>query len=197
MNIFLLDYDQRKCAEYHCDKHVVKMIVEYAQLLSSAHRVLDGQLTSVVYTTPKGQQRTKKLYILPDEREHLLYKATHINHPCAVWARTSAENYNHLFWMLHFLCKEYTLRYKRVHKVEFSKLLLMLASVPDALYSLSFDKTPYPQTMPDQYKCNDPVKAYRSFYLGEKMGFAKWTNSKIPKFVSEAFTDTSIFERTK
>ena len=88
MNIFYLDKDPKKCAEMHCDKHVVKMILEYAQLLSTAHRVLDGN----------------------EWADHVgLYKATHKNHPSAIWARESAGNYFWLNKLFQELCKEYTL----------------------------------------------------------------------------------------
>ena len=44
MNIFYLHENPEICAEYHCDKHVVKMILETAQMLSTAHRIIDGEL---------------------------------------------------------------------------------------------------------------------------------------------------------
>jgi len=83
MNIFYLDKDPRICAENHCDKHCVKMILEYAQLLSTAHRVLDGD--------PNQE--------LPDGRQDVLYKATHVNHPSAVWVRQNEANYKWLYKM--------------------------------------------------------------------------------------------------
>jgi len=77
MNIFYLDRDPRKCAEMHLDKHCVKMIIEYAQLMSTAHRVLDG--TEYYDKTANG--RKIKRWRLPDEREARLMKASHMNHP--------------------------------------------------------------------------------------------------------------------
>jgi len=78
MNIFYLDYNPYKCAEMHVDKHCIKMILEYAQLLSTAHRVLDG-VPKLERSETTGRKRTS--YILPDDRNDLLYRATHINHP--------------------------------------------------------------------------------------------------------------------
>ena len=89
MNIFYLHHDVNKCAELHNDKHVVKMILEYAQLLSTAHRVLDGTLSIGLSETGRKQTR----YVLPDNRESKLYVATHINHPSAIWCRQSYANY--------------------------------------------------------------------------------------------------------
>ena len=81
MNIFYLDPDPRTCAEMHCDKHVVKMIIEYAQLMSTAHRVIDG----TEYTDMTANGRRIKRWRLDDDRESILYKASHINHPSAIW----------------------------------------------------------------------------------------------------------------
>ena len=80
MNIFYLSYDPRTAAAEHCDKHVVKMIVEYAQLLSTAHRVLDG----IPYYDVSKNNRKVKRFKLDEPRESNLYKACHINHPSAV-----------------------------------------------------------------------------------------------------------------
>ena len=92
MNIFWLDWDLEKCAEYHCDKHCTKMIVEYAQLLCTAHHVLQ------------------------DDRSDIPYRLVHKNHPCAIWARESLSNYLVLCELGLELCKEYTHRYKKTHK---------------------------------------------------------------------------------
>ena len=93
MNIFYLDHDVNKCAEMHNDKHVVKMILEYAQLLSTAHRVCDGTILDTFSKTG----RRKKVWALADNRDTILYSATHINHPSAVWVRQSSANYGWLY----------------------------------------------------------------------------------------------------
>jgi hypothetical protein len=205
MNIFLLDYDQELCARYHCDKHVVKMIVEYAQLLSTAHRLLDGMLTEVEYITKSGFPRKKKVWSFlphpdrPDRREAVLYKVTHANHPCAVWARASLGNYYWLASLLNNLCAEYTYRYGKVHKVQSSGLLRLLERHPKLFLKKAAPTkiTKRPQTMPDEFMRDNPVEAYRAFYLGSKMRFAKWTNRPVPPFVSEAYENTTPFERTR
>ena len=89
MNIFFLDYDTKKCAKYHCDKHVVKMILETAQLLCGAHWVTGSEAP---------------------------YKLSHKNHPCSIWVRESLSNYLYLCDLGLELCKEYTYRYGRTHK---------------------------------------------------------------------------------
>jgi hypothetical protein len=93
MNIFYLHNDPKTCAEMHVDKHCVKMILEYAQLLSTAHRVLDG--IQVVGLSKSGRKQTR--YELSDNRDGILYSATHINHPSAIWCRKGIVQYR---WFL-------------------------------------------------------------------------------------------------
>ena len=90
MNIFFLSENPVQAAEWMVDKHVVKMILESAQLLSTAHRIIDGRETQGKSATGRNVKR----WILNDAREPVLYSATHINHPSAVWCRQSVENYN-------------------------------------------------------------------------------------------------------
>ena len=160
MNVFFLDADPVTAAQQQCDKHVVKMILETAQLLSTAHRVLDG-----------------------DERadNNGLYKATHKNHPSAVWARDNSSNYEWLWQHMSALMKEYTARYGKTHATE--RLTHSLWELPRNITHDDF--TPPPQCMPDQYKGDCTVSAYRDYYLGEKMAIAKWAHSEVPTWVTQ------------
>jgi hypothetical protein len=178
MNIFYLDNDPRTCAEMHLDKHVVKMILEYAQLLSTAHRVLDGHL--MVGISDSGRKHTS--WILSDHRHDILYKATHLNHPSAVWARQSRDNYVWLWKLLNALCKEYTFRYEKVHKVEREGLLEQLRFVPSGIKEHPAFTEPTP-AMPDIYKVpNNSRESYRNYYLGAKKDMAKWKNRNAPNW---------------
>ena len=91
MNIFYLSEDITKCAEYHVDKHVVKMPLETAQLLCTVHWICGGEAP---------------------------YRKTHINHPSSRWVRHSIENYRWLCKLGKALCREYTHRYGKIHKCE-------------------------------------------------------------------------------
>ena len=123
MNIFYLDADVTECAKAHNDKHTVKMIVEYAQLMSTAHRMLDGEL---YYDKSKNGRKVAR-YKLPDHREEHMYKACHFNHPSAVWTRQSNNNYNWLYCLWVELCKEYTYRYGKKHaSAELNEYLIPL-----------------------------------------------------------------------
>jgi len=168
MNIFYLHRDARICAEMHNDKHCIKMILEYAQLLSTAHRVIDGTPTNCLSRSGRKQTR----YILPDEREHVLYSATHINHPSAQWVRQSTSNYMWLYNLLTDLCKEYTYRYGKVHKVE-REVIQGLKYFPAKMKIGPFTE-PTP-AMPDEVKVpNDSLASYRNYYISNKAHLASW-----------------------
>jgi len=176
VNIFYLDHDVTKCAEMHNDKHTVKMILEYCQLLSTAHRYLDG--TEVVVkkyvngSLPARYRNTKK-WKLKDERDDILYSATHINHPSAVWCRKTSANYEWLHKLLVELCKEYTYRYGKVHKCEREGLVAQLARLPDTITSAPFTQ-PTP-AMPDEVKIiGDSLASYRNYYNLNKTHLASW-----------------------
>ena len=178
MNIFYLHKDPIECARQHCDKHVVKMIIEYAQLLSTAHRVLDGK----EYIDASSGRRIKR-WRLPDDREDYLYKASHINHPSAIWTRQSIENYQWLYKLFVALCNEYTHRYGKVHKTD-TLLRIKLSQTPTFMRIKVLTKIP--QAMPDYCKKVQPLDAYRNYYILEKAKFAKWTNRQTPEWFSNA-----------
>ena len=181
MNIFYLHNDPKTCAELHNDKHVVKMILEYAQLLSTAHRVLDGYL--VDGHSPSG--RKKKLYLLTDHRDAHLYVATHINHPSAIWVRQTDKNYQWLHMLLRCLCAEYTYRYGKVHKVEREGLLGVLQAVPK--YIAQGDFTEPTPAMPDEYKVSEnSVRSYINYYVGAKKHLASWKKRQTPEWFTYA-----------
>ena len=145
MNIFFLDMDVKKCAEYHCDKHVVKMILETAQLLCGVHHMTD-RIT-----------------------DQVPYKLSHKNHPCAIWARESLDNYLYLCELGLELCKEYTYRYEKRHKSQ-EVIEWCVTNKAQICYK---GLTEPPKAMPDEYKVKDVVESYRNYYIGEKSGFAK------------------------
>jgi hypothetical protein len=176
MNIFYLDNDTKKCAEMHVDKHCVKMILEYAQLLSTAHRYLDGILT--VGLSESGRKR--KQYILSDKREQVLYSATHINHPSAIWVRQSDKNYSWLFEMFQSLLEEYTYRYGKRHACE--KLVWALEVRPNNIPRGNFTE-PTP-AMPDHYKvAGDSIQSYKNYYLGDKTRMFSWKKRETPSWI--------------
>ena len=154
MNIFILDKDVKKCAQYHCDKHVVKMILETAQLLCGVHHMTD-QVT-----------------------DQVPYKLSHKNHPCAIWSRESLSNYLYLCDLGLELCKEYTYRYGKRHKSQ-DVIEWCVTNKPNIC-----DKefTEPARAMPNEYKVDSVVESYRNYYIGEKSKIAVWKNREIPEW---------------
>jgi len=145
MNIFVLSLDPREAATMMCNKHVVKMIVESAQILCTV-----------------AHKRGVDVPYLP----------THQHHPCVKW--TAASLGNQAWLQEHFLglCDEYTRRYHRIHatEVKLAAFWSQLASPGDWTRAAGFA-----QAMPNEWRIpGDPVTAYRCYYIAEKSLFARW-----------------------
>ena len=153
MNIFYFYDNPIQSAEAQPDKMLVKMPLETAQMLCTAHRELDGD----EYADKVG-----------------LYKKAYLNHPCSIWTRESYDNYRWLYKHFLALGDEYTFRYGKTHK-SVDRLSRALAQLPGNIPLNAM--TPVPQAMPDQYKNNDPVKAYRDYCINEKT-YAKWEKGR-------------------
>ena len=175
MNIFYLNEDPKQCAREHIDKHAVKMVIEYAQLLSSTHRILDGEEW---YDKTKAGRRIKR-WKLADNRENTLYKASHINHPDSIWLRKTTGNYQWLYQLFNALCDEYTYRYGKIHGA--SKPSISLLRAPNNIKDIEL--TELPQAMPEYCKViGNPIQAYKNYYINEKNGFANWKNRTRPEW---------------
>jgi Pyrimidine dimer DNA glycosylase len=139
MNIFVLDSNPSVAAALMLNKHIVKMALETAQLLCTTVNLLN-------------------------DSSEAPYKTTHKNHPSAVWARESIQNY---FWLIEHglgICSEYTKRYGKIHKCQevIEWCLLNSPKLPDV------GLTPFAQAMPDEFKNDCAVQAYRNYYRGAK-----------------------------
>ena len=160
MNIFALDDLPRSAARFHCDSHVVKMPLETAQLLCTAHHVLDG----------------------PDIGldKSMLYKPTHINHPCAVWLRESMGNYIWTYTLFQELSNEYKFRYGKTHK-SYRDLHGLLAHIPENIPQTA--RTPFALAMPDEFHMDRPVDSYREYYRLGKQHLHAWTKRDRPEWL--------------
>ena len=180
MNLFVLDHDPVEAARLQCDKHVVKMIVESAQMLSTVHRMLDGAETRRL---SKSGKTWSKYWVLPDMREYTFYKAVHMHHPCTVWTAESNNNYNWHYAHFVALCDEYTYRYGRVHKTD--KLLREVLMSPPRNIPVGY-KTPQPLAMKSNPECmdyRDIVGSYRKFYQTKQDRFKMvWTKRPVPEW---------------
>jgi hypothetical protein len=171
MNIFVLHENPKQAARYHCDKHVVKMIVESAQIMSTAIH-------------SKGKKGP--------------YKPTHVHHRCVLWAQKCAANYVWLWELYAELLVEYTLRYKRVHKCQrymqelYEQQVLFhsfkqLSVPPQCVDRICKQPTTWPST----------VFAYRLFYVEDKCSFARWKTTGEPDWYSELYMNYWIYNERK
>jgi hypothetical protein len=172
MNIFFLSMNPTCAAQWHCDKHVVKMILESTQLLWTAQRIAWGDrldLPADTPTTRNGQQG---------------YKATHKNHPCAIWARASIANYRWLCALAAALVDEYHYRYPAAGPHACEPHIQWLAAHPPPLHA---GPLTWPAlAMPSEYKISpNPTACYRAYYLGQKRdrGLLVYTRRASPVWV--------------
>lgn len=175
MNIFFLDHNVERCAVEHVDKHVVKMTLEYGQLMSTAHRVLDG---TPYYGKTINNRRILR-FLLPDEREQTIWKASHFKHPSGIWVRSSSAHYNWLYQLWLQLLNEYTFRYGKMHKAQ--RMIPLFKQLPTNIPNLGWLSDP-PPAMPDKYKVDDSKQSYRNYYQGDKHSFANWKNRNKPEW---------------
>jgi hypothetical protein len=144
MNIFYTHASAEVCALDHSNRHCIKMILEYAQMLSTAHRKLDGHRWA-------------------DEQG--LMKSTHENHPCTFWVEQSTYHYKWLFDMWVYLLYQYRTTYGRNHKVE--SLMPALVNTPYNMVKRGF-KPCYPVGDVELAKQIKDVKLYYRYYLIQK-----------------------------
>ena len=144
MNIFYLDHDPVVAASYFYDKHKVKMILESAQMLCTAHHC----------------------YGSSEQKSNVPYRQAHLNHPSTIWARRSRTTYMWLYKHMIALGKEYTKRYGKEH-LTIAKCRDFLSTPPKHIQGDEWVEPP--QCMPDQYKVEgNSVAAYWNYYEKEK-----------------------------
>jgi hypothetical protein len=189
MNIFYLSHDHVQCAQWHVDKHVVKMILESCQLLSTARRLIDGVPTIekryVAGSLHPARFRNIKRWVLEDypEADKIIYQATHANHPSAVWVRQSLENYVWLSDLTFALIDEYKYRYGKDHKCEIVARHLATPPVKNFPHKGFTQPTP---AMPDEYKvAGDSIASYHNYYRGAKARMASWKNRDVPSWFTK------------
>ena len=167
VNIFILDANPLTAAQYLCDKHIVKMPVETAQMMAASlrgHGATDSDMPLTKSGTP--------------------YRGGYMNHPCTRWAGTCKRNY---FWLgLHgiALCMEYTFRYNKKHACQ--EAIEHMMDLRDHIPG-NYLRSPFVLAMPDEYKERDAVRAYRKYYVGEKSDIAEWNKGRdAPKWFTRS-----------
>lgn len=154
MNIFALHTDTKMAAVFHTDKHVVKMITESVQMLSTAVRLSGIDIG---------------------------YKRTHVNHPCAIWTRSSLSNYLWLRELVYHLHEEWKYRYdhhkSKIHKAYGIMLTLPIPKIKD------IGLTPFALAMPEKYRCHNTIESYRYFYSNDKRHLHNWKKRSKPEWI--------------
>lgn len=177
MNLFILSLKWAECAEYMFDKHVSKMILEAVQMLCTAKYLLDI-LPEIEENTNQENEEKKEEYDMQ------LYKPTHKNHPVSIWIRESQENYIWALNMVDAMHTEWKYRYghpaEKMHK-SYELAVYLSYVIPSEDKFPKKGLTPFAQAMPDEYKNEDAVLAYRAYYQSSmKQGFATWKNRDVP-----------------
>jgi hypothetical protein len=158
MNIFILDLDIQKCAEYHCDQHVIKMPLESVQILCTA-------LNKKGFETP--------------------YRPTHVKHPCVLWVEESYDNFLWLVELASALNSEYKYRFDKNKNHQSISVIPKIEKFKYQRIGLTPFAQAMPDKYKIR---GDPVAAYRQFYLAEKMHFAKWTKREVPHWAKKQFS---------
>lgn len=153
MNIFVLDPDVKKASEYHCNKHIVKMPLETAQMLCTAHSFFGTEITP--------------------------YKPTHKNHPCNLWLVESIDNYRWLVDLGLELCREYSFRYGKTHKCE--EIILWCKNNEPQISSKGI--TRFALAMPEEFKTDCAIESYRNYYRYAKTHLHDWKNRTKPEWI--------------
>jgi hypothetical protein len=204
MNIFVLDTDPILAAQAHCDTHVVKMILETAQLLSTAwHETHNAAYIGTdapgvsdllrFVARPAANPKTPPAPVLADGSlraeatardmgvwllaNQRIYRRTHSAHPCAVWARASCANYAWLWRLGMALLAEYTYRYGKTHA---TTDVMRTLELPPELPVTGHVVTPFAQAMPEELRCADAVRAYRRYYTESKRELLRYTRRAAP-----------------
>ncbi|KYQ93167.1 hypothetical protein DLAC_05801 [Tieghemostelium lacteum] len=172
MNLFVLDKNTKTSVRYHCDKHVVKLILEAIQMLYCAFHILD-----------EGNDDWKK------SAPSTYMKLTHKNHPINKWVRLNDKTYDYTLEYASELLQEYTLRYSKIHSSHVHYEWLSKNKPKNIVYSNSSSVPVMPLAMPDQYKSlptvswDDVVTSYRNYYLGEKLSFCSYKGVDWPDWI--------------
>ena len=196
MNIFILDEKPQIAAEYHCDKHVVKMILESAQMLSTAHWLQALQIFNKDISDFK-RVRDAKDFLYENLKNSMQppYKITHVRHPCTIWTTESIENYIWHVKLLFYLCHEYTKRYGKIHKTaHYIKWF-----VDNRPYNIpKIGMTPFKICMANDYKIStNPVECYKEYYIKDKSRFAKWKLGNTPQWYLNGLASTCKLNNNK
>ena len=166
MNLFILSWNWKECAEYMFDKHVSKILLEAVQMLCTTMQLIDPE--NEISNTTK------------------LYKISHKNHPVTLWMRTSLENYMWTLNLVDAMHDEWKFRYnhpaEKMHK-SYIVAQKLREHAPHADKFPSMGLTRFALAMPVECKREDPIESYRVYYqTQEKQRIASWKKRGKPEW---------------
>lgn len=190
MNIFILSKNAKRAARFHCDKHVIKMILESIQLLTCAWYSFGLPGWEAEISAKVAEHPVTKMH--GDDAKTTVYKRTHANHPCSLWVQKSAANYAWLVDMTRELCLEKRRRWPKTlpHKCEAYLDALqtpppLLKDVGQTPFAVAISSTEIrakrPRCTEDELEC---IEAYRDYYAFDKP-FASWKCDDAPDWFQE------------
>lgn len=184
MNLFVLDECPTKSAQMQCDKHIVKMVLESGQMLSTAHRLLDGTMSK--RPSKSGKTMAKYFAVSDSVMESTLYRVAHAGHPCTVWTMQSTDNYNWHYAHFVALCDEYSYRYGKTHMTD-TKLRVMLKTPPANIPTGKLTKQPLAMQSNPECMFDNVVKSYRAYYKTKADRFKMvWSKRSTPDWFANA-----------
>jgi hypothetical protein len=195
MNIFVLDTDIKLAAQYHCDKHLVKMITEHNQILGSIAHVGRGIKKKSEITSDYSRLNFQNFPRVDENGDPYPYGIGYKNHPCTQWASENKTNYEWLCDLTIEMCKDYEKRYNKKHVGE--AIASWYKTNPPSI--IDGEITPFVLAMPEPLKTEDAVHSYRLYYASHKAYFAKWKNGEPSwwsKYLKIAIDQNFIHERS-
>ena len=183
MNIFYLDPNPELAAQYHMDKHVIKMPVEMAQMLCTNIYILNGLTSRTQSAKKENYESVLNMFRNFPPRENSVYPFylfAFPNHPCTIWLRSSIANTLWGLELFKHLCKEYSYRYNKVRDLE-KVYEWLVENYPLHLINESLPTKPA-QAMPENYFNECSVLAYRNYYMGDKRNLANWKKREKPSW---------------
>lgn len=191
MNIFATRTDPYLAARDHIDSHVLKMPIEYSQLLATAHRVLDGRPGTINHPR-KGLIDYEWVLDASEEVEPILPLASHQNHPVGIWARECSANYEWLYQLYLATGAEFYRRYRQDGGPEHASMRHAdrLQYFPENI-PFSDKRTPFAMAMPDEFKSDNPVLAYRRYIIeGKRPELHEWREPANPPYWFTRYFET-------
>jgi len=192
LNILWLDDDPSVAAQQHCDRHVPKMIMETAQILSSVWHVQAGvhagaawtQVLSVDWLPPTQAAPPREIdwfsVTLCGQR---IYRARHTIHPAVAWACQYGGNYDWLYKLGMALLAEYEYRFGRLHAC--MPVLRTLELMPPPLLKTADQFCDGRIIMPAEIAAEEVVESYRNYYRKSKLNSLQYTRRKPPTWIAE------------